>query len=136
VRVLPDQRPALQFSGNQHFSNFRSSVHFLVFLGRVLHPFRQYSRLGADGSEPFFRQRWQFRESGKLIQSAGTARTVLSEMSSKVREVTLSGAGKRSRQGLNLPISGILSVIAIYQQLSERIDFIESKAASPAFHSQ
>ena len=29
-----------------------------------------------------------------------------------------------------------MSEIEIYQQLSERIDFIESKAASPAFHSQ
>jgi len=48
--------------------------------------FRRDSSPAQWDSELFFQQRWQFRDSGKLIQPAGAAKTLLPEMGVKVRE--------------------------------------------------
>jgi hypothetical protein len=88
VRVLPDQGPALQFSGNQYFFNLWSCVHVSVFLrAELCVSFRHDSSLAQWESGLLSQQRWQFRESGKLIQPAGTARIPLYEMGLKVREL-------------------------------------------------
>jgi hypothetical protein len=93
--VLPDQRPALQFSGNQYFFNLWSCVHLSISSDRALRPFLHVASFGTWDSELFFQQWWQFCVSGKLIRPAGAVKTLLSEMRLKVLELTLSGIAKR-----------------------------------------
>jgi hypothetical protein len=77
VRVLPDQRPPFQFSGNQYFSNFWSCVHLSDSLQQSVESFASYSGLGAVEPGAVFPAKWQFRESGKLILPAGTRKNSL-----------------------------------------------------------
>jgi hypothetical protein len=118
VRVLPDQGPAPQFSGNQYFFNLWSCVHLFNFLQQSVESlFAMIQALAQLNPELFFRQRWRFRESGKLIQPAGTAKTLISEMCSKVSQLPLSGAAKCPDASSDQREGGILSVMGMFRQL-------------------
>jgi hypothetical protein len=66
VRVLPDQRPALQFPGNQYFSNLWSCVHVSVLLLESLGNLRIVQRIKRRRGG-IFPAIIQFRVSRKLM---------------------------------------------------------------------